>query len=64
MHNDFLMEISRLSAKGQTTIPKQIREIIGIEPGDMVAYITDGKNEVRLVSASSAADKINHFQVN
>ena len=32
------MFASRLSAKGQVTIPKEIREKIGIEPGDMVAY--------------------------
>lgn len=32
------MEISRLSVKGQVTIPKEIREAIGLQPGDMVAY--------------------------
>jgi len=29
---------SRISAKGQVTIPKQIREKIGLQPGDYVAY--------------------------
>lgn len=32
------MPISRLSSKGQVTIPKKTREIIGLQPGDMVSY--------------------------
>lgn len=32
------MKTSRVSSKGQITIPKEIRETIGVEPGDMVAY--------------------------
>ena len=27
----------RISAKGQVTIPKQVREGIGVQPGDYVA---------------------------
>lgn len=32
------MKISRLSSKGQITIPKEVRDTIGVEPGDMIAY--------------------------
>ena len=32
------MLASKLSSKGQVTIPKEIRETVGLEPGDMVAY--------------------------
>jgi len=32
------MYLSRLSSKGQVTIPKEIRETIGLKPGDMIAY--------------------------
>ena len=32
------MNISRLSSKGQVTIPRKIREAIGLKAGDLVAY--------------------------
>ena len=32
------MSTSRISSKGQVTIPKKIREAIGLEPGDTIAY--------------------------
>ena len=32
------MRASRLSSKGQVTIPKELRESIGLQPGDMVGY--------------------------
>jgi antitoxin PrlF len=34
---------SKVTAKGQTTIPAEIRELLGVKPGDMVRYeIVDG----------------------
>ncbi len=41
------MEYSRLSSKGQVTIPKAVREELGLEPGDLVAYVV-GDGAVRL----------------
>ena len=32
------MQISRVSSKGQVTLPKRVREAIGVGPGDAVAY--------------------------
>ncbi len=50
------MHISRLSSKGQVTIPKDIREAIGLEPGNMIAYeVQDGSVILRRVEAFDAA---------
>jgi len=35
--------ISKLSTKGQVTIPAGIRKAIGIEPGDLISYKLQGK---------------------
>ena len=32
------VQISRVSSKGQVTLPKNVREAIGVGPGDSVAY--------------------------
>ena len=33
---------SRISGKGQVTIPKKIRETLGASPGDLIAYEVNG----------------------
>ncbi len=44
------MVTSRLSAKGQVTLPKKVRETLGIAPGDLVAYeIGDSEVSIRKV---------------
>ena len=32
------VQISRVSSKGQVTLPKRVREAIGVGPGDAVTY--------------------------
>ena len=32
------VHISRVSSKGQVTLPKKVRDAIGVGPGDAVAY--------------------------
>lgn len=41
------MKTSRVSTKGQVTIPAGIRSALGLGPGDLVAYELEG-NRVRL----------------
>ena len=41
------MKYSRLSSKGQVTIPKAVREKLDLKPGDLVAYVV-GDGGVRL----------------
>ena len=41
---------SGITAKGQTTLPKAVREAIGAGPGDRVRYfIVDGEVRIRAV---------------
>jgi AbrB family looped-hinge helix DNA binding protein len=35
------VEISRISSKGQVTIPKSIRELLNLNEGDRVAFIEE-----------------------
>ena len=32
------MEISRITARGQTTIPKRVRDAIGLNDGDVISF--------------------------
>ena len=42
---------ARVMAKGQVTIPKNVRAALGIENGDRVTFIVDGSN-VRVVNSA------------
>ena len=37
------MKTSRVTSKGQTTIPASIRKAAGIKSGDLLMFTTDGK---------------------
>lgn len=44
------MKTGRLSSKGQVTIPKEIRQAMGVEPGDVIGYeVHDGVVTLRRV---------------
>ncbi len=36
------MIIRRLSSKGQVTIPRKVRDALGVRPGDTIAYEIEG----------------------
>ena len=38
---------SAITSKGQTTLPKAVREALAVQPGDRVRYIVQG-DEVRI----------------
>ena len=42
---------ARVMAKGQVTIPKNVRAALGVESGDRVTFIVDGSN-VRVVNSA------------
>lgn len=33
------VEFSRLTVKGQCTLPRRIRDYLGVRPGDQVAFV-------------------------
>lgn len=37
------MHLSTVTTKGQTTIPKEVREFLHLKPNDKIVYIPDGK---------------------
>ena len=42
---------ARVMSKGQVTIPKNVREALGISVGDRVTFIVDGNN-VRVINSA------------
>lgn len=40
------MVMSKVTMKGQATIPKEIRDYLGLKPGDRVAFIQRGDEVV------------------
>jgi antitoxin PrlF len=48
------MEISRLSSKGQVTIPKSIRELLNLSEGDRVVFVVE-QGKVVVTKASLIA---------
>ena len=47
------MTESTLTAKGQTTLPKEVRDALGLKPGDKLRYLVIG-DEVRLIRPRKA----------
>lgn len=46
---------AKVMSKGQITIPKDIRDLLGLSCGDRVTFIVDGSGSVRLVNAATYA---------
>ena len=44
--------ISRLSSRSQVTIPKRIREKLGLKPGDRIVYVVSRGGGVSIRKAS------------
>lgn len=51
MASNAFVNDARVMAKGQITIPKNVREALGVESGDRVTFIVDGNN-VRVVNSA------------
>ncbi|UOF92624.1 AbrB/MazE/SpoVT family DNA-binding domain-containing protein [Fodinisporobacter ferrooxydans] len=49
------MEVSRVTSKGQITIPKAIRERLNLVEGDKVAFIEDETGKIIITKSSVVA---------
>ena len=50
-------DIAKVMSKGQVTIPKEVREVLGVQSGDKVTFIVDGTT-VRVVNAAQYAMRL------
>ena len=48
---------AKVMAKGQITMPKDVREILGVSNGDRVSFLVDGST-VRMVNAAVYAMQV------
>jgi len=48
---------AKVMSKGQVTIPKEVREVLGVQSGDKVTFIVDGTT-VRVVNAVQYAMRL------
>lgn len=46
------LEIAKMTAKGQITVPVAIQKRLGLKPGDKVGFIVDG-GEIRVVNVAA-----------
>ena len=49
------IEVSRVTSKGQITIPKAIRKRLNLTEGDKVAFIEDESGKIMMVKSSTIA---------
>ena len=51
-------ERSKITAKGQTTVPKAVRQALGVSYGGEIAYVVDEGGRVSLVAAQEETDPV------
>lgn len=53
---------AKVMSKGQVTIPKDVREVLGVSTGDRITFVVEG-NTVRLVNSAVYAMQILQAQM-
>ena len=54
----FVRKRSRITAKGQTTVPKAVRQALGVSYGGEIAYLIDEGGRVSLLAAQEESDPV------
>lgn len=57
MAANMFVDNAKVMAKGQVTIPKDVRDVLGVSSGDRITFIVEG-NTVRLVNSAVYAMQI------
>ena len=57
MYTNAFVDNAKVMAKGQITIPKDVRAVLGVSNGDRVSFIVEG-NTVRLVNSAVYAMQV------
>ena len=53
---DKFMTTVRIGPKGQIVIPKEVRDMFGVEPGDTMVLLADVKRGIALQNSSVMSD--------
>ena len=61
MNKNKYMGISKVGEKGQIVIPKEVRDIFGINPGDSLIVLADSKKGIALVKSEVIEDVTNNI---
>lgn len=51
MSNQSFVDNAKVMANGQVTIPKDVRDVLGVTSGDRVSFVVEG-NTVRIVNSA------------
>ena len=57
MSANAFIDTAKVMAKGQVTIPKDIRKVLGVTSGDRISFIVEG-NTVRIVNSAIYAMQV------
>ncbi len=49
------MNLAKISANGQITVPVEIRRQLGLKPGDKILFLQNKNEEIVVTNASAAA---------
>jgi antitoxin PrlF len=52
------MAAATLTSKGQITIPSQVRQALGLETGDRVEFVEQGKGQFAIVAATRSVREL------
>jgi antitoxin PrlF len=52
------MTVATITSKGQITIPSRVRQALGLEAGDRVEFVEQGKGQFAIVAATGSVQEL------